>query len=150
MRADEDVEVPPMRQPGERQISHILLSAVRYTTRTDQADQNEVPRNQATHDTRKRHSALDTDPEGCQTIQNQYPGITSYPNHVLYLSWPIDNYRPYVLLRIYNPNNILRSIQQSYNSNTDHTNEKFLRTRRLRIVFQLVFLSSWKISILKH
>ena len=45
-----------------------------------------------------RRSTLDTDPEGCQTIQNQCPGITTYPNHVMYFSRPIGNYRPYVLL----------------------------------------------------
>ena len=60
------------------------------------------------------HTALDTDLEGCQNSQNQYLGITSYPNHVIYFSQPIGNHRPYVLLRTYNPNAIL--INWSYNS----------------------------------
>ena len=34
---------------------------MRYTTRTDRADQNKVPRNEATHGT--LHSTLYTDPE---------------------------------------------------------------------------------------
>ena len=64
------------------------------------------------------HTTLGTDPEGRQTIQNQYPGITSYPHH-MYFSWPIGNYRPYVLLRTYNnPNNVFSS--WSYKSNADH------------------------------
>ena len=43
-----------MRQPGEDQISSIVLSTIRYTTRTDPADQNEVSWNELTHDTRHR------------------------------------------------------------------------------------------------
>ena len=74
--AGEDVKLPSMRKPGKDQVPYtsILLSTVKYPTRTDRADQNDVPWNKLTHD---------TDPEGCQTIQKQYPGITSYPNHVM-------------------------------------------------------------------
>ena len=58
--AIEDVKVSPMKKPGKDQVSHILLSTVKYPTRTDRVDQNEVLWDKLTHD---------TDPEGCQTIQ---------------------------------------------------------------------------------
>ena len=35
-----------MRQPGEDRVSSILLSTVQYRTRTNRADQNEVPSNE--------------------------------------------------------------------------------------------------------
>ena len=50
-----------MRQPGEDQISSIVLSTIRYTTRTDPADQNEVPWNELTHDT--RHQRVSNHPK---------------------------------------------------------------------------------------
>ena len=71
-----------MRQPGEDQVQSTVLSTMKYPTRTNRAEQTEVSRNQATHG---------TNPEGCQTIQKKHPGITSYPNHVMYVPWPTDN-----------------------------------------------------------
>lgn len=42
-----------MRQPGEDHVSHVLVSTVRYTTRTGRADQKKVPRNELAHNTRQ-------------------------------------------------------------------------------------------------
>ena len=64
------------------QVLNILVSTVKYPTRTSRSDQNEVPWNELTDD---------TDPEGSQTILKQYPGIPSYPNPVTYFSRPIGN-----------------------------------------------------------
>ena len=47
----------------------------KYPTPTNRVDQNEVPWNELTDN---------TDLEGSQTIQKQYPGIPSYSNHVMY------------------------------------------------------------------
>ena len=85
-----------MKQPGEDQISHFLLSTVRHITWTDRGDQNELPRNEPTHD-------IDT--QECQTIGDQYPYITSYANDVMYFSWSTGNYQLYAVLRAFNPNN---------------------------------------------
>ena len=79
-----------MRQRREDdQVLSMVLSTRQYPTRTNRAEQTKVPRNQARQDTR-------TDPEGCQTIQNQYPEITSYPNHVMCFSRTVGNERPYI------------------------------------------------------
>ena len=49
---------------------------MRYIARTDRADQNEVPWNELTHD---------AEPEGCQTVQNQYHGTSLFQRrHVLF------------------------------------------------------------------
>ena len=87
-----------------------------------------------------------TDPEGCQTIHNQYPENTSYPNQVMYFSWPIGNYRPYVLLRTSIPNNMLISWSYSYNSN----NKWKILVYPSAVVVQPVFLSTEKNSIFVH
>ena len=86
----------------------------------------------------KRHTTrhTDTDTEGCQTIQNQYPGITSYPNHVMYVPRPTGNLRPFALWHSYNSNNIEQLIIQF-----EHRSLKWNLAYPSAIVFQPVFLS---------
>ena len=98
---------------------------------------------QPTRNENTRHSNTRNTRHSKGSNRNQYPGITSYPNHVMYFSQPICNYRPSVLSRTCNyPDNM--SINLLYNLNTAHS-VKYLSATVLQPVF-----SSWKISINIH